>query len=88
MHSVDTPKTVGASSEYPATSRNELKGIKTVLSFVIQQDVHLLGKIREVEGVIFQGLGSLSASSLHFLSFAFCIYHTQEVNKVESVGVH
>lgn len=88
MHSVDTPKTVGASSEYPATSRNEKKGINTVLSFVIQQDVHLLGKIREVEGVIFQGLSSLSASSLHFLSFAICIYHTQEVNKVESVGVH
>ena len=60
------------------------QGKSAVPFFVIQQHVHLSGIIGEVEGVIFQGLSSLLASSLHFLSFTICIYNTHEVNKVES----
>ena len=47
-----TPKILGASSEYPAPVQLNLNTVN-FLSFVIQQDVHLLGIIREAEGVTF-----------------------------------
>ena len=58
MHSCDNilPKIVGASSEYPATVQLYLNTV-SLLSFLIQQDVHLF------RGSAFQGLSSLFAKS-------------------------
>ena len=43
----------------------------SILSFVIQQDVHLKG----LRGASFQGLSFLLAPCVHFLLFNICIYH-------------